>query len=320
MASIARAIPPLRSSSSTPVQRGSAIPTGGRPPSRSSRVPSGTVRRREPVVVDDSEEAASAALRRHAGSPLITAIGGDGTVRNAAEILAGRSTPLAIVPAGTGNVLAASLGVRGVRSAVTVIRDGVPRDHRPRPCRVGPLRRGRTRRTEDVRRGSGRRARRADHGDGPRGLEAPSAVRPPMSVRRSASSCGSRPTAFDIVADGETTPASTATWRSSPTAESSSLAASARASRSIRATVGSTCSWWVVGVWQEACAVRPSCWCASGRARRDGHPPDRPRGAHRDRAAATRRVRRRHAPTGLARGACRPGRADDPRAPSRQPV
>ena len=82
---------------------------------------------REPVVVDDTEEAASAALRRHAESPLITAIGGDGTVRHAAEILAGRSTPLAIVPAGTGNVVAASVGIRGLRSAVAAIRDGVPR-------------------------------------------------------------------------------------------------------------------------------------------------------------------------------------------------
>ncbi len=81
----------------------------------------------EPVVVDDSEEAASVALQRHAGSPLIAAIGGDGTVRLAAEVLAGRSIPLAIVPAGTGNVVAASVGIRGLRSAVAAIRDGVPR-------------------------------------------------------------------------------------------------------------------------------------------------------------------------------------------------
>ena len=82
---------------------------------------------REPVVVDDSEAAASAALERLTEPPLVVAIGGDGTVRHAASILAGRSIPLAVVPAGTGNVLAASLGIRGLRSAMDAIHAGAPR-------------------------------------------------------------------------------------------------------------------------------------------------------------------------------------------------
>ena len=82
---------------------------------------------RDPLVIADTEAVATEALERHATPPLVVAIGGDGTVRHAAGILTGRSIPLAIVPAGTGNVLAASFGVRGVRSAVEAIRDGVPR-------------------------------------------------------------------------------------------------------------------------------------------------------------------------------------------------
>jgi diacylglycerol kinase (ATP) len=80
----------------------------------------------EPVVVDDTEEAASAALARLTASPLVAVLGGDGTIRHAADVLAGRSIPVAIVPAGTGNALAGSVGIRGLRSAVAAIRDGVP--------------------------------------------------------------------------------------------------------------------------------------------------------------------------------------------------
>jgi diacylglycerol kinase (ATP) len=82
---------------------------------------------RQPRTVDDTQEVAAAALVEHIDTPLVVAIGGDGTVRHAAGILAGRSTPMAIVPAGTGNVLAGSLGIRGLRSALAAIRDGVPR-------------------------------------------------------------------------------------------------------------------------------------------------------------------------------------------------
>jgi len=42
---------------------------------------------------------------------IVAAVGGDGTVRDVAAGLAGSSTPLAIIPNGTGNVLAADLGI-----------------------------------------------------------------------------------------------------------------------------------------------------------------------------------------------------------------
>jgi diacylglycerol kinase family enzyme len=51
-------------------------------------------------------------------------VGGDGTVREAAAALIGRETPIAIIPAGTGNVLASALGIGGVRSGLDVIRSG----------------------------------------------------------------------------------------------------------------------------------------------------------------------------------------------------
>ena len=40
---------------------------------------------------------------------------------------------MAIVPAGTGNVLAATLGMRGIRTGIDAIRHGRPTRHRPRP-------------------------------------------------------------------------------------------------------------------------------------------------------------------------------------------
>ncbi len=42
---------------------------------------------------------------------IIVAVGGDGTVRDVAAGLAGSATPLAIIPNGTANVLAADLGI-----------------------------------------------------------------------------------------------------------------------------------------------------------------------------------------------------------------
>jgi diacylglycerol kinase family enzyme len=82
---------------------------------------------REPRALDDTQDAATAALVAVTTPPLVVAIGGDGTVRHAAGVLAGRSIPMAVVPAGTGNVFAGSLGIRGLRSALAAIRDGAPR-------------------------------------------------------------------------------------------------------------------------------------------------------------------------------------------------
>jgi diacylglycerol kinase (ATP) len=79
-----------------------------------------------PRVEDGSLEAAQAALAAMADPPLVVAVGGDGTIRQAAVALAGRPIPLAIVPGGTGNVLAGTLGIRGVGTAEDTIRHGVP--------------------------------------------------------------------------------------------------------------------------------------------------------------------------------------------------
>ena len=67
------------------------------------------VRGAPPEILDDDHDAALAALRDPVGRPLVVAVGGDGTVRDAAAALAGSGVPLAVVPAGTGNVLAGAL-------------------------------------------------------------------------------------------------------------------------------------------------------------------------------------------------------------------
>lgn len=84
------------------------------------------------VVGGDMYEAGQA-LRAQSAATLVIAVGGDGTIRQAAAILAerrdgnGPSATLAIVPGGTGNVLAGSLRIRGVSSALNAIRHSEPR-------------------------------------------------------------------------------------------------------------------------------------------------------------------------------------------------
>lgn len=56
---------------------------------------------------------------------IIVAVGGDGTVRYVAAGLAGSTTPLAIIPNGTANVLAADLMIPGrPEDAADLLRDG----------------------------------------------------------------------------------------------------------------------------------------------------------------------------------------------------
>ena len=83
---------------------------------------------RPATIESGSLEAAGLALAAAVDAPLVVAVGGDGTVREAAADLVGRGrdTPLAIVPAGTGNVLAGALGIRGARSALDAIGSGEP--------------------------------------------------------------------------------------------------------------------------------------------------------------------------------------------------
>jgi YegS/Rv2252/BmrU family lipid kinase len=58
---------------------------------------------------DDGTAAARKAAER--GADLVVAVGGDGTVRGCAEGLSGTDVPLGIVPLGTGNLLARTLGI-----------------------------------------------------------------------------------------------------------------------------------------------------------------------------------------------------------------
>lgn len=78
----------------------------------------------EPAIVDGDQDAARAALDGATEPPLIVAVGGDGTVRGVVSSRVGRTRPVAIVPGGTGNVLAASLGIRGIGPALDAIRHG----------------------------------------------------------------------------------------------------------------------------------------------------------------------------------------------------
>jgi YegS/Rv2252/BmrU family lipid kinase len=65
--------------------------------------------------VTDKGEAGVAAARGAAldGADLVVAVGGDGTVRGCAEGVASTGVPLAIVPHGTANLLARTLGIPG---------------------------------------------------------------------------------------------------------------------------------------------------------------------------------------------------------------
>jgi diacylglycerol kinase family enzyme len=82
---------------------------------------------RTPVVADSTAENARIALRAARSSPLVVVAGGDGTIRDAAEVLAGSDVPVAIVPAGTGNVFASALAIpRRTAAAVRLIESGRP--------------------------------------------------------------------------------------------------------------------------------------------------------------------------------------------------
>ncbi|MGW0940698.1 diacylglycerol kinase family protein, partial [Streptomyces sp. NPDC002666] len=59
----------------------------------------------------DDPGGGQAAAAIDAGASLVVVCGGDGTVRAAADSLAGTGVPLAVVPCGTGNLLAPNLGL-----------------------------------------------------------------------------------------------------------------------------------------------------------------------------------------------------------------
>ena len=79
---------------------------------------------RETTPEDPGRGQAEAAVS--AGVDLVIACGGDGTVTACAEGVAGTGVPLAVIPLGTGNLLARNVGVpMGLEEALEVALGGV---------------------------------------------------------------------------------------------------------------------------------------------------------------------------------------------------
>jgi YegS/Rv2252/BmrU family lipid kinase len=78
----------------------------------------------ETTVDDPGTGQAQEALRR--GADVVLACGGDGTVRTVAEVLAGTGTAMGLLPAGTGNLLARTIGtpLNSIASATRVALSG----------------------------------------------------------------------------------------------------------------------------------------------------------------------------------------------------
>lgn len=84
------------------------------------------------TIISGGSAAESSELLRAAielGTDAVVVTGGDGTVRLAVQELAGTGIPLGIIPAGTGNDFAATLGLRelDVRTAADTIAAGATR-------------------------------------------------------------------------------------------------------------------------------------------------------------------------------------------------
>lgn len=74
----------------------------------------------ETTVQDPGQAAAAAALEHNPA--VVIVVGGDGTIRAVAEVLHPGETPMAIVPTGTGNLLARNLGL--MADLETAVRTG----------------------------------------------------------------------------------------------------------------------------------------------------------------------------------------------------
>lgn len=74
------------------------------------------------VTLEAGEGAEVARLAVERGVGIVAVYGGDGTIREVVGVLAGGDVPLAILPGGTGNLLAGLLGVpNGIRAAARLI-------------------------------------------------------------------------------------------------------------------------------------------------------------------------------------------------------
>jgi diacylglycerol kinase (ATP) len=81
--------------------------------------------RLEPTTARGHAEAMARAAARDAGIDRLVVAGGDGTIGEALDGLAGAKLPLAIIPLGTANVLAHELGIAD--APADAILDGAPR-------------------------------------------------------------------------------------------------------------------------------------------------------------------------------------------------
>jgi diacylglycerol kinase family enzyme len=81
----------------------------------------------EPLLLPTSASdpgAGPAARALDLGAAMVVAVGGDGTVRACAHVLAGTDVPLAIVPAGAANLVARALGLPGRLEAAVAVAFG----------------------------------------------------------------------------------------------------------------------------------------------------------------------------------------------------